>query len=378
MAQIKHRPFNADRFLDKFGEHEEVLWAYVEQWQASLPKFPEERTIESFKTYLKTPPQNSPEFEQMIEGIYKAHDLSTTHGHEILFDAMDQLRVNIDPEHELHVQVLALKLLVEDPTAFQLATNIWTVSKVDKFVTFKGREPKEIPPLENEIIHQFEKQLREMFAQHKGDRKVLIRHFKDNEAVNFIVYHEERKKAELTFHDETGEQTVDPLIFRPARQDFLSYLPNMGKIEIETATQKDRDAMRKAFGKVCLDDEDFFEDAGSEELNNFNVLQEQDFAFDVETGNQAFLTEVYFSVNQIGEPKFRIKSKDVFETLHRQQLLSCFRSANIREAKVKILFPGNRRGKTITLSGTNKIAFNRSTHVEEVFAYLKRWGLLVE
>jgi len=68
MAQIKHRPFNADRFLDKFGEHEEVLWAYVEQWQASLPEFPEERTIDSFKTYLKTPPQNSPEFEQMTRG----------------------------------------------------------------------------------------------------------------------------------------------------------------------------------------------------------------------------------------------------------------------------------------------------------------------
>jgi len=49
MAQIKHRPFNADRFLDKLGEHEEVLWAYVERWQASLPAFPEERTIESFK-----------------------------------------------------------------------------------------------------------------------------------------------------------------------------------------------------------------------------------------------------------------------------------------------------------------------------------------
>ena len=192
MAQIKHRPFNADRFLDKFGQHEEVLWAYVERWQSSLPDFPAERTIESFKIYLKTPPQNSPEFEQMIEGIYKAHDLSSKHGHEILFDAMDQLRVNVDPEHELHVQVLALKLLNEDPTAFELATNLWTISKVDKFVSFKGREPKDIPPLEDATIREFETQLRAMFAEHKGDRQVLVRHFKDGEAVNFIVYHEER------------------------------------------------------------------------------------------------------------------------------------------------------------------------------------------
>lgn len=378
MAQIKHRPFNADRFLDKFGAHEEVLWAYLERWQGALPEFPDDRTLATFKDYLKTPPQKSPEFEQMIEGLYKAHDLSTKQGHEILFDAMDQLGVNVDPEHELHVQVLALKLLNEDSTAFELATNLWTISKVDKFVSFKGREPKDIPPLEDATIREFETQLRAMFAEHKGDRQVLVRHFKDGEAVNFIVYHEERKKAELTFHNDTGEQTVDPLIFRPVRQDYLTYLPNMGKIEIETALEKDRDAMRKSFGKVCLEDEEFFEENGSEQLINFSVLQEQDFAFDLESGDQALLTEVYFSLNQMGEPKFRISSKDVFDTLQRQRLNDCFQSATIKEVKVKLLFPGNRRGKSITLSGSNKIAFNRSTHVEKVFAYLRKWGLLVE
>jgi hypothetical protein len=378
MAQIKHRPFNADRFLDKFAEHENVLWPYLDRWQAALPAFPEERTIQTFKAYLKQPPQDSPEFEQMVEGIYKAHDLSTKHGHEIIFDAMDQLCANIDPEHELHVQVLALKLLVEDPVAFELATSIWTISKVDKFVTFKGKEPKEIPELEDDTIRLFEDELKTMFAAHKGDRKVLIHHFKDGKAVNFIVYHEERKKAELTFQTDTGQQMVDPLIFRPVRQDFLTYLPNAGKIEIETPTEKDRDAMRKSFGKVCLSDEDFFEEDGSEELLNFKVLQEQEFAFDLEDGDQAFLAEAYFSTNQMNAPKFRITSKDVLDTLRRENLLQTFQQSSIREAKIKIIFNGTRRGKTITLSGTNKIAFNRSTHVEEVFGYLKRWGLLLE
>jgi hypothetical protein len=378
MAQVKHRPFNADRFLDKFGEHEDVLWAYVEQWQASLPAFPEERTLVTFKDYLKTPPNSSAEFEKMIEGLYKAHDLSTKHGHEILFDALDQMGVNVDPGHDLHVQVLALKVLIEEPSVFELATNLWTISKVDKFVTYMGREPKEIPLLEDATIRDFETQLRTLFAEHKGDRQVLVRHFKDGEAVNFIVYHEERKKAELTFHNNTGEQTVDPLIFRPVRQDYLTYLPNMGKIEIETPTPKDRDAMRKAFGKVCLEDEDFFEEKGAEDLLDFSVLQEKGFTLDVECAEQAILTEVCFALQQAGEPKFRISSKDVFDTLERQKLTQCFQSATIKEVKIKIIFPGNRRGKSITLSGTSKIAFNRSTHVDEVFAYLRKWGLLVE
>ena len=108
------------------------------------------------------------------------------------------------------------------------------------------------------------------------------------------------------------------------------------------------------------------------------MLQEQEFAFDLEEGDQAFLAEVYFSSNQMNAPKFRITSKDVLDTLRRENLLQTFQQSSIREAKIKIIFNGTRRGKTITLSGTNKIAFNRSTHVEEVFGYLKRWGLLVE
>lgn len=131
----------------------------------------------------------------MIEGLYKAHDLSTKQGHEILSDAMDQNGINLDPDHELHVQVLALKLLNEDKATFDFATNMWTISKVDKFVTFKGKGPKEIPYLEDETIRRFETELKALFAAHEGERKVLVRHFKDGEAVNFIVYHEERKKA---------------------------------------------------------------------------------------------------------------------------------------------------------------------------------------
>lgn len=36
MAQIKHRPFNADRFLDKFGEHEQVLTLGLRRALASI------------------------------------------------------------------------------------------------------------------------------------------------------------------------------------------------------------------------------------------------------------------------------------------------------------------------------------------------------
>lgn len=378
MATIKHRKFTADRFLDKFKGQEEVLWTYLARWCDNLPDFPEERTLDGFKAYLKDAPQNCEAHEEMIEGLYKAHDLSTKQGYENLWDAITQNQVDIDPDHELHREVLALKLLTEDPPTFQLAVDMWSVSKVVGFVAYKGKEPREIPELTDELISTFESRLRGLFTEYKGERKVLIRHFKDGLAVNFIVYHEVRQKAELVFEGANGAHEVNPLIFRPVRQDFLTYLPSAGKIEIETPVQKDRDSMRRAFGEVCLNDASFFEEQDSEDILDFTPLRKPDFEFDLDGEDKAVLTEIYFRAHQRHGPRFTIASEHAFETLDLNGLRHHLETAEIRAVKIKLTFPENKRGKSIHLSGKNKIAFNRSTRVEEVFGYLKRWGLLRE
>ena len=71
MAQIKHRPFNADRFLDKFRGSEAALTAYLGLWDGLIPGLPEPCEVDAFKNFLKTPPENCRPFEEMVEGLYQ-------------------------------------------------------------------------------------------------------------------------------------------------------------------------------------------------------------------------------------------------------------------------------------------------------------------
>ena len=49
MAQIKHRPFNADRFLDKFRGSEAALTAYIGLLDGLIPGLPEPFEVDAFK-----------------------------------------------------------------------------------------------------------------------------------------------------------------------------------------------------------------------------------------------------------------------------------------------------------------------------------------
>lgn len=133
MASTKHRTFNADRFLDKFTEHETVLVAHMARWPDLTA--PNPLTVDAFKDYLKTPHGDNEHFEQMVEALYQAYDLSTKQGHELMGEAIDQNQLTLPGLHDVSREVLALRLHIEDPITFTLATNLLFASQVDKFVT---------------------------------------------------------------------------------------------------------------------------------------------------------------------------------------------------------------------------------------------------
>ena len=76
MAQVKHRPFNADRFLDKFRGSEAALKAYLGLWDGLIPGLPEPFEVDAFKDFLKTPPDGCRPFEEMVEGLYQGWQAS--------------------------------------------------------------------------------------------------------------------------------------------------------------------------------------------------------------------------------------------------------------------------------------------------------------
>lgn len=375
MAQIKHRPFNADRFLDKFKGSEAVLTAYLDKWSGQIPGFSEEFNIEGFKDFLKYPPDNCRPFQEMVEGLYRTWDLCKPHGEEFMREAVERNHSPLQSVHDIPREVFAVRLITEDPVSFELAENLNYAQQVDRFVTFRGREPRSISDV-SETIEMFKVQLQAFFQERKGSDKVLVKHFTDGDVLNFIIYHEERVKAEIELQKDGTTLTVQPLIFRPARQDFVSYFPESGKIQIDNPSDKEREAIRKSFSEVCLGDPDFFEEEGSDAQVDLSVFGRADFQFSLDEGDVAYLTEIAYKLPQRETPTITVRSRNVFESLRVNGMSRHLEAATIEIAKVKIILAGNKRGKTVTLRSPNRLSFNRATQAERVMEYLTRWELL--
>jgi hypothetical protein len=377
MAQIKHRPFNADRFLDKFRGNEAALTAYLGLWDGLIPGLPEPFEVDAFKDFLKTPPEDCRPFEEMVEGLYQAYDLCTPQGDELMHEAAETNRSPLAAVHDVPREIFALRLRTEDQVSFELASNLLTVLHVDQFATFKGKEARAVEDVDA-VVEALKAELQSLFSDRKGSDKVLVKYFADGDILNFIIYHEERVKAEIQLQEDGTTLTVQPLIFRPARQDFISYFPDEGKIQIDNPSEKERESMRKAFGEVCLGDAEFFEEEGSDATVDLSALASPDFDFQLDDGDTAKLTEIIYKLPQQHAPTFSIRSKDAFATLEMNGMRAALEDADIQSAKIKLVLPGNRRGKTITLKPPNRLSFNRSTQADRVMDYLSRWNLVEE
>jgi hypothetical protein len=371
----KHRTFNADRFLDKFQGREPLIRGYVGMWDGRLEVEPSTLDVPRFKEFLINGDGDGK--DELLEGLYRAYDLCTDRGHEDLVAACRDFDFDPDLKGELPVECLSLKVRVENEDAFNLAYDRNTLWRAERFSLFRGREVKAIPNVAA-AASRFQKKLAEVFKEDKKSDRVLVRQYQEGPYTNFIVYHEKRTKAELIFKGTRTRPKVSPTVLRPAQQDFISYNHETGQLEIEARFENEEAALRRHFAECCLGDTDFFE--GGDAANRIDLIRiaADDFDMPVDEDHTAALTELHFNLKQKHGPSFVIRSKDTLETLDLNYLRKRLKGATIRRAVFKISFPDDRRGKRIELAGTNKIKFKRATHAEEVFRYLKDWGIIVD
>lgn len=376
MPVIKHRKFNADRFIDKFAGHEPVLADHMARWPSLVPPAP--LTPASFKDYLRAPHENDAAFEDMVDGLYQAYDFCTKQGHELLGEAVDLNQLELPGIHDLPREVLALRLQIIDPETFALACDLLFASQVDKFVTYKGREAREIPDVDAPLA-TFRTTLGERFKERKGSDRIVVRHFTDGTAHNFIVYHERRVTAELELVTGAAEAVVTTRKFRPVRQDFIAYYTDTGRLEIETPIEKERELMRDTFALSFFGEADFFSGANAAVAIDLSVLKASGFALPTNEGHTALLKELTFKLAQTHGPTFHIRSKDVLTTLDLNQLRPKLATAvEVKSAVISISFGTGKRPKRVTLTKKNSMSFSRATHAAETLAYLRDWLLLVD
>lgn len=371
----KHRTFNADRFLDKLEGNEPVLQAFLSNWEDRLDLEIDGLTIDGFKAWLAKGIGDAR--DEVLEELYRAYDLCSEQGHDGLFAVASECGYDADPEQEMPVECLTLKVRAEHEEAFNLAYDRYNLCRAERFSLYQGKSIKTITDV-TARTRSFRERLSDEFQRHKNTDRVLVRRYTEGPTTNCIVYHEKRVKATLVFKQNRKSTKISPTIFRPAQQDFLSYNHKTGQLEIEASNDVEEATLRRAFGECFFDDVEYFDYPGAGECLALYEIANAHFRLTCPPGANAKLIELHFRLDQEEEPFFPLRSRDVLRTLDLNGLRNKLVGDQIGRAVFKIWFEGEKRGKRVDIYGKNRIKFNRATHAEDVFQLLRDWEVLLD
>lgn len=371
----KHRRFNADRFISKLQGHEAVLRAFLGLWPGELDVDVAALDLAKFRDFVVNGTGSA--VGEMHEQLGRVYDLCRPEGQLHLLAACETFSgYQPDPSGEMHVEVLSLKVRAEHEEAFNLAYDRYNMEQAERFAEFRGKAAKPIADAAA-AAKRFHAALVELFKEDKQSENVIVRQYAEGERTNFIVYHEQRVKAELIFKGKKTQLKIAPEIFRPAQQDFISYNNATGRVEIETRYQKEEESIRKKFAACCLGDEQFFEQEQASVCLDLSKLGVPGFVPRTDGGDTAALVGLRFRIHQQPRPSFIVRSRDVFKTLELYGLRGHLAFSDIEWAAFKFTFHGDERGKRVELSGTNSVRFKRVTREYDVLRYLKMWEVLI-
>lgn len=379
---VKHRAFKADRFIDKFRGREGLLLNFARPWAGRIDLGPlgDEPDVNAFKQWLAE--RQGGAWDEIAQSLYQVYDLCTEQGHEYLVQVCREAGgYDPDPEGQLPVECLSLKIFTEREDLFHLAYDRHTFQKADQFAIYRVSGAGEVRDPQASAAG-LQARLAEHFKGDKNSDRVLVRQYREDGYVNFVIYHEKRVRAELVIKDNGRATHVEPLVLRPAQQDFVSYHGASGQLEIETTYPKDEAAIRRHFADACFGSSELFDSETASRRFDLSRLADSDFAMPTDGSDRAFLTEMQFLALPSSEvdddsASFVIRGKDVLRTIDNRNLRCGINPERIRRAVIKFYFPDCARGKSVTISGTNKISFNRSSHQSDIFRYLKAWGILL-
>lgn len=371
----KHRAFNADKFLDSLRSNESILIGFLAIWADQLDISLDTLTIDRFKEWLINSQCDAK--DEIVEELHRVYDLCTPWCHEQLFTACGDFGYEPDPNHELPVECLALKIRTENEEAFNHAYARYNFWRAERFSVYRGKLPKAITQLPSRA-KVFREKLAQAFKDHKNTDNVLVRHYREGALTNFVIYHEKRVKVTLEFKKNKNTLRVKPSIHRPLQQDFVSYNQETGQIEIESSYENEEATLRRTFADCLFDDKDFFDQEGADECVTLGVIANSQFQLSCPDGVKAKLVELHFGLDQEEEPFLPLRSKDVLRTLELNGLRRKLVGDQIRRAVFKIWVGDDKRGKRVEVYGTNRIRFNRSTHYDAVMCVLRDSEILLD
>jgi hypothetical protein len=370
----KQRKFNARRLFDGFHDHEDELAALFSAYDQPLP---EPFTTESA---AKAASEDFGLGDPLTKLLYQMDDLATKKGRDIISATAASFAIpEVPPGTDVTNQRAALWLWNQDKDAFESAMDRLAASGVQggQIALFPGRSAKVIDD-DAAAAAGFEAQLNANIDSWNGAERFTIHHYRDGDMLVILVFCE--RTAEPRLEMESGSKMIKTSIGKPVVQDVLFYDQSTGELEIEASHPKQREVLRNSFAVGVMGDDSFFPMEESTRVLNLQRLIALDFKLPVRTGHQAQITAVTLSELIARRPftaTLSANRRDVVEILRAKNAAGLIDRTSIRSVRIElILGTGRLDRKSIELSGDNRIKFNRASHADEVYRYLRHWNLM--
>jgi hypothetical protein len=370
----KQCKFNARRFFDGFHGHEGELAALFTHFSRTLP---EPFTTE---TAARAASEDFGLIDSMTTLFYQIHDLASPRGRDIIHSTAASFAIPAEvPGTDVTHQRAALWLWNADKVAFESAMDRLAASGIQggQIALFPGRWAKIIED-DAAAVAGFEGQLNANIESWKGAERFTIHNYRDGAMLVILVFCE--RTAEVNWEMDPGSSVIKTRIGRPVIQDVLFYDQSTGELEIEASHQKHREVLRNSFAEGVMGDDSFFPMEEQTRVLNLQKLIELDFKLPVRTGHQVQITAVTLRELIARKPftaTLSANRQDVVEILRAKSAAGLIDSTSIRSVRIElILGTGRLDRKSIELSGDNRIKFNRASHADEVYRYLRHWTLM--
>jgi hypothetical protein len=314
--------------------------------------------------------------------LYELRDLSDQEGLEQIEAAINRYAIQVPIlEPGIPPVVAALRLRNADPAAFQHALDrLFAAGLQGKSVAlFPGRAALDVGD-EQVAANGFEAEMRRKLAHAKDAPGFTIRSYSDSRRLVILVFCERAAAVELEFDSSRIE--LKSSIRRPVIQDMVIYNQDTGELEIEASYKKHREILRSAFAVGVMGDERFFSIEEETRVLSLQSLPRRDFALPVipGSGHSAMITGI--KVKHLDEEKpvsvgFGTNRQDIIDFIRNRDGMGMIEGGVITGVRIElVLGPRRMDRKSIELTGSNRIKFNRSTRSEDVYDYLRHWSLM--
>jgi hypothetical protein len=370
----KQRKFNARRLFDGFHNHEDELAALFSAFDQPLP---EPFTTESA---AKAASEDFGLADPLTKLLYQMDDLATKKGRDIISATAASFAIpELPPGTDVTNQRAALWLWNQNKDAFESAMDRLAASGVQggQIALFPGRSVRVIED-DAVAVAGFEAQLNTNIDSWNGAERFTIHHYRDGDMLVILVFCE--RTAEPRLEMESGSKVIKTSIGKPVVQDVLFYDQSTGELEIEASHPKQREVLRNSFAVGVMGDDSFFPMEESTRVLNLQRLIAMDFNLPVQGLHQVKITAVAlreFMATRSFTSNFRGNRQDVIEILRAKNATGLLGGGSIQYVRIElVLGTGRLDRKSIELSGDNRIKFNRASHADEVYRYLRHWTLM--